>query len=77
MFILGNVECILGVDFKTKNNMFIKKHDRLIRIPFKHGLICVKAYVKVLSVGEVVIHLMLGQTWKKKYIERCGMFYVM
>jgi hypothetical protein len=62
MFILGNVECILGMDFKTNNNMFIKRHNRIVRIPFKHGLVCVKAYVKVHSVTEVVIHLMLGQT---------------
>jgi hypothetical protein len=77
MCILGSVECILGVDFKTKNNMFIKKHNRLIRIPFKHGFVCLKACVKVLSVGEVVIRLMLGQTWKKIYIEGCGMLCVM
>jgi hypothetical protein len=77
MFILGNVECILGVDFKMKNNMFIKRHNKLVRIPFKHGLVCVKAYVNVLSEGEVVIYLMLGQTWKKEYMQRYGMLCVM
>jgi hypothetical protein len=72
MFILGNVKYILGVDFKTKNKMFITRHNRLVRVPCKHGLVCMKAYVKVFSVGKVVIHLMSGQTWKKQIHGRVG-----
>jgi type III secretory pathway component EscU len=36
-----------------------------------------KTYAKVFIVGEVVIHLMLGQTWEKKNMEGCGMLCVM
>jgi hypothetical protein len=35
MFFLGEVECVLGVDFITKNNMIIKGHNIVFRIPSK------------------------------------------
>jgi hypothetical protein len=35
MFFLGEVECVLGVDFITRNNVIIEGHNIVFRIPSK------------------------------------------
>jgi hypothetical protein len=35
---LGGMECILGMEFITHNNVLIKGHNRLVRIPSKNGI---------------------------------------
>ncbi len=72
---LGEMECILGMEFITHNNVFIERHNRLIKIPSKNGIVRVKAH-EVPNVGGLTIHLMLGKTWGKKCMGGCGMFYV-
>ncbi len=32
---LGGMDCILGMEFITQNNVLIEGHNRLVRIPFK------------------------------------------
>ncbi len=70
------MECILGMEFITHNNVLIKGHNRLIRIPSKNGIIWVKT-LEVPSVGGLTIHLMLSKTWGKKCMGSCGMLCVM
>ncbi len=36
---LRGMECILEMEFITNNNVFIKGHNRLIRIPSKNGIV--------------------------------------
>jgi predicted aspartyl protease len=36
---LGGMECILGMEFITHNNVLIEVHNKLIRIPSKNGII--------------------------------------
>jgi len=36
---LGGMDCILGMEFITQNNVFIERHNRLIRIPFKSRIV--------------------------------------
>ncbi len=62
---LGGVECILGMEFISHNNVLIKGHNKLVRIPSKNGVVWVKAH-EVLSVGGSTIHLMLGKTLEKE-----------
>ncbi len=50
VFTLGGMECILGMEFITHNNVLIEGHNRLVRIPSKNGIVRVKAH-EVLSVG--------------------------
>jgi hypothetical protein len=47
---LGGMECILGMEFITHNNVFIEGHNRLVRIPSKNGIVWVRAH-EVPSVG--------------------------
>jgi hypothetical protein len=70
------MECILGMEFITHNNVFIEGHNRLVRIPSKNGVIQMKAH-EVPSVGGLTIHLMLGKTLKKKCMGSYGMLCVM
>jgi hypothetical protein len=42
--------------------VLIEEHNRLVRIPFKNGIIQVKAH-EVPNVGGSTIHLMLGKTF--------------
>jgi len=58
---LGGMDCILGMEFVTHNNVFIEGHNRLIRIPSKNGVVQVKTR-EVPNVGGSTIHLMLGKT---------------
>jgi len=41
---LRGMECILGMEFITHNNVFIEGHNRLIRIPSKNGIVWVKTH---------------------------------
>jgi hypothetical protein len=73
---LGGMDCVLGMKFITRNNVFIKGHNRLVRISSKSGIVWVKAR-EVLCVGGSTIHFMLGKTWEKKCVGGCGMLCVM
>jgi hypothetical protein len=73
---LGGMDCILGMEFITHNNVLIEGHNSLIRIPSKNGIVRVKAH-KVPNVGGSTIHLMLGKTWKKECMGGYGMLCVM
>jgi hypothetical protein len=70
------MDCILGMEFITHNNVLIEKHNRLVRIPSKNGVVRVKAH-EVLSVGGSTIHLMLGKTLEKECMGGYGMLCVM
>jgi hypothetical protein len=73
---LGGMDCILGMEFITHNNVFIEGHNRLVRIPSKNGVVRVKAH-EVPSVGGSTIHLMLGKTLEKECAGGYGMLSVM
>jgi len=64
---LGGMDCILGMEFITQNNVLIKGQNRLVRIPSKSGIVWVKAH-KLPYVGGLTIHFMLGKTWKKECV---------
>jgi hypothetical protein len=70
------MECILGMEFITHNNVFIEGHNRLVRIPFKNGIVRVKAH-EVPNVSGSTIHLMLGKTLEKECMGGYGMLCVM
>ncbi len=36
---LGGMDCILGMEFITCNNVLIEGHSRLVRIPSKNGIV--------------------------------------
>jgi hypothetical protein len=44
IFTLGGMECIVGMEFITHNNVLIDGHNRLVRIPSKNGVVWVKAH---------------------------------
>ncbi len=73
---LGGMDYILGMEFITQNNVLIERHNRLVRIPSKNGIVRVKAH-EVFSVGGSTIHLMLGKTFPKECMGGCGMLCVM
>jgi hypothetical protein len=73
---LGRMDCILGMEFITHNNVLIERHNRLVKIPSKNGVIRVKAH-EVPSVGGSTIHLMLRKTFPKECMGGCGMLCVM
>ncbi len=58
------MDCILGMEFITQNNVLIEGHNRVVRIPSKNGIVRVKAH-EVPSVGGTTIHLMLEKLEKK------------
>jgi hypothetical protein len=58
---LGGMDCILGMEFITQNNVLIEGHHRLVRIPSKSGIVRVKAH-ELPYVGGLTIHFMLGKT---------------
>jgi hypothetical protein len=64
------------MEFITHNNVLIERHNRLVRIPSKNGIVWVKAH-EMLSVGGSTIHLMLGKTLKKECMGGYGMLCVM
>jgi len=57
---LGGMECILGMEFITQNNVLIERHNRLVRIPSKSGIVRIKAHELPCVVGPT-IHFMLGK----------------
>jgi len=73
---LGGMECNLGMESITHNNVLIERHNRLVKISFKNGIVRVKAH-EVLSVGGSTIHLMLGKTLEKECMGGYGMLCVM
>ncbi len=73
---LGGMDCILGMEFITQNNVFIEGHNRLVRIPSKSGIVRVKAH-ELPCVGGPTIHFMLGKAWKKECVGGHGMMCVM
>jgi hypothetical protein len=72
IFTLGGMECILGMEFITHNNVFIEGHNRLIRIPSKNGIVWVKVH-EMPNAGGLTIHLILSKTWGKKCMRGYGM----
>ncbi len=73
---LGGMDCILGKEFITHNNVLIEGHNRLVRIPSKSGIMQVKAH-ELPCVGGPTIHFMLGKAWKKECVGGHGMMCVM
>jgi len=73
---LGGMDCVLGMEFITQNNVLIKGHNKLVRIPFKSGIMRVKAH-KLPYAGGPTIHFMLGKTWEKECMGGYGMLCVM
>jgi hypothetical protein len=73
---LGGIDCILGMEFITHNNVLIEGHNRLVKIPPKNGIVQVKAH-EVPSVGGSSIHLMLGKFLEKECLGGYGMLCVM
>ncbi len=55
---LGGVECVLGMEFITQNNVLIEGHNKLVRIPSKSGIMKVKVH-EMPYVGGPTIHIML------------------
>jgi len=70
------MECVLGMEFITQNNVLIKGHNRLVRIPSKSGIVKVKAH-EMPCVGGPTIHFMLGKTWERECVGGYGMLCVM
>ncbi len=73
---LGGMDCILGMEFITHNNVLIEGHNKLVKIKSKNGVFQVKAH-EVLSVGGSTIHLMLRKTLEKECMGGYGMLCVM
>jgi hypothetical protein len=73
---LGGMECVLGMEFITQNNVLIEGHNRLVRIPSKSGIIRVKAH-ELPCVGGLTIHFMLGKAWERESVGGFGMMCVM
>jgi len=73
---LGGMECVLGMEFITQNNVLIERHNRLVRIPSKSGIVKVKAH-EMPCVNGPTIHFMLGKTWERECMGGYGMLCVM
>jgi hypothetical protein len=73
---LGGMDCILGMEFITQNNVLIEGHNRLVRIKSKSGIVRVKAH-ELPCVGGSIIHFMLGKTWERECMGGYGMMCVM
>jgi len=73
---LGGMECILGMEFITQNNVLIEGHSRLVRIPSKSGIVKVKVH-EMPCVGGPTIRFMLGKTWERECMGNYGMLCVM
>jgi len=69
------MDYVLGMEFITRNNVLIKGHNRLVRIPSKSGIVWVAHEVP--CVGGPTIHFMLGKTWEKECVGGYGMLCVM
>jgi len=53
------MDYILGMEFIAHDNVLIKGHNRLVRIPSNNGVVWVKAH-EVFNVSASTTHLMLG-----------------
>ncbi len=73
---LDGMDCILGVEFISQNNVLIEGHNRLVRIPSKSGIVRVKAH-KLSCEGGPTIHFMLGKAWKRECVGVHNMMCVM
>ncbi len=73
---LGGMDCILGMEFITQNNVLIEGHNRLVRIPSKNGIVQVKAHELPCGSGPT-INFMFGKAWKKECVGGHGMMCVM
>jgi hypothetical protein len=73
---LGGMDCILGMEFITQNNVFIEGHNRLVKIPSKSGIVWVKAH-ELPCVGGPTICFMLGKAWERECVGSFGMMCVM
>jgi hypothetical protein len=73
---LGGMDCILGMEFITQNNVLIEGHNRLVRIPSKSGIVRVKAH-ELPCVGGPTIHFMVGKAWERECVRGFGMMCVM
>jgi hypothetical protein len=72
---LGGMDCILGMEFITQNNVLIEGHNRLVRIPSKSGIVQVKAH-EMPCVGGSTIHFLLGKTWERECVGGYGIMCV-
>ncbi len=70
------MDCILGMEFITQNNVLIEGHNKLVWIPSKSGIVRVKAH-ELPCVGGPTIHFMLGKTWERECVGGYGMMCVM
>jgi hypothetical protein len=73
---LGGMDCVLGMEFITQNNVLIEGHNRLVRIPSKSKIVRVKAH-ELPCVGGSTIHFMLRKTWEREFVGGYGMMCVM
>jgi hypothetical protein len=73
---LGGMDYILGMEFITQNNVLIERHNRLVRIPSKSGIVRVKAH-ELPCVGGPTIHFMLGKAWERECMGGYGMMCIM
>ncbi len=73
---LGGINCILGMEFITRNNVLIEGHNRLVKISSKNGVVWVNAH-ELPSVGGSTIHLMLGIFLENECMGGYGMLCVM
>ncbi len=73
---LGGMECILGMEFITHNNVLIEGHNRVVKILSKIGIVRVKGH-EVPSVGGSTIHLMLRNFLEKECMGGYGTLFVM
>jgi predicted aspartyl protease len=67
-FTLRGLDCILGMEFITQNNVLIEGHNRLVRIPSKHEIVRVKAH-ELPCGGGPTIHFMLGKMTHSQLLE--------
>jgi hypothetical protein len=70
------MDCILGMKFITQNNVLIEGHNRLIRIPFKSGIVRVKAH-ELPCVGDPTIRFMVGKALERECVGGFAMMCVM
>jgi hypothetical protein len=73
---LGEMDCVLGMEFITQNNVLIEGYNRLVSIPSKSGIMKVKAH-ELPCAGGPTIHFMVGKAWEKECVGDCGMMCVM
>ncbi len=73
---LGGMDCILGMEFITHNNVLIEGHNRLVRISSKNRIVRVKTH-EMPCVGGSTIHLMLRKTSERECVGGCAMLCAM